>query len=141
MRVSFSKDRHLLSSFSHVRTDRTTMIVADIDISEVKMAARQAYKNSGNKGMGEFQSQGILWSYDIKLSRRGEKYLHINPTHSPPHAIDLSRGEAHTIKHYLDLRRKKNMSHDEAMKLLKKLAEKNVRDLSENVRQMIQRLK
>ena len=135
IKISFSKSRHLLKGIIKSNApvkENTTVILEDFEQSVIEQAARQAYKDSSNKGTGTFESEGINWMYDIKGSKIGERYLHINPVHSPPKAINLTRGEAHAIQNYQSMR-KKNISHEEAMKQLQERSQRGIYEVSSNV--------
>ncbi|MBD1928119.1 DUF4157 domain-containing protein [Trichocoleus sp. FACHB-90] len=133
IRISFSKSRHLLKGVGKSNTpikENNTVILEDFSQDAVNEAARQVYQSTA-KGSGTFSAEGISWQYDKKVSDSGEEYLHINPTHSPPKAVNLNRSEPKAINNYLSLR-EKGKSHDEAIAKLKELANNGIYTLSES---------
>ena len=133
IRISFSKSRHLLKGIGKSNTpikENNTVILEDFNQDAVNEAARQVYQSTG-KGSGTFSAEGISWQYDKKISDSGDEYLHINPTHSPPKAVNLNRSEPKAINNYLSLR-EKGKSHDEALAKLKELANNGIYSLTES---------
>jgi hypothetical protein len=143
LNISFSKQRHQVESLrsnTPIKKD-TTMIFEDYDLSIVKQDAINAYKSSGKKG-GFFESQGIRWQYDVKINSAGKEYIHLNPTHSPPKAINLSKGEAHAVQNYKTMRNQ-GKSHEQALAKLRELSEQGVypNPLTNNILIFIEKLK
>jgi hypothetical protein len=140
IKVTFAEVRHLLKRFgpkSRIKKD-TTIILEDVDVTSVKQLAQKVYADSGGKGKGEFESEGIGWTYEVKGPKNGDRYLHIHPVHSPPKALQLGRPETKGIKNYLKMRND-GMNHEEVMAKLRE--REGVYNLTEAVLAIIERIK
>lgn len=123
MKVTFSKERHSLERFMKGKAplkEKNTILLRDVDLADVNDAARQAHASSG-AGIGRFKNQDVEWEFQVKYSDAGNKYIHIYPTSSPPHAVNLSRDQAKTVQTYAQMRsNKKNpLSHEDALAKVK----------------------